>query len=724
MKKRRVHTPTTIQMEATECGAASLSMILGYHGKFVPLEEIRVECGVSRDGSNAKNLLLAAARYRLDGEGKELTAEELDTVELPAILLWEFNHFLVLEGFGDNKVYLNDPNVGPRHVTFDEFKESYSKIVFLFYPEINFEKSGKQQGLLPLLYDRLKLIPKPFAFLFAIGMTLLIPGFGFPAFLMMFLNNFFKSNTLPWEWTFLIAVLGTVAFYGALSWAELHFLSRLNTTLSMRFSSDFLWHMLKLPIRFYDQRQGGEIAYRMTLNNTVAETLTGPVIYALINLILIFFFGIAMFFYDPLIAGISVLFGSINFLVMNRVMRSRISAFACLQQNIGKSIGQSIGGMQNIETIKVKGIESDFFSTWAGYYTKNINSTQQIEKKDIFLSTLPIFFQSTALAVLLGLGAARVISGSLSIGTLMALQILQANFLYPIGRFVSLSSQLQDMKKDLERLNDVMNNQLDPAYEARRNIPEKTQTPKLKGVLEFRDVTFRYGPLDPDVIQKVNFIIQPGGSLAIVGPSGCGKSTLAKLAAGLYLPTEGQILYDGLPLDQISIEQFRNSVASIDQDMFLFSGTIRDNLTFWNSDLPDSILIRAAKDAEIHDDISARPNGYDAPLIEEGRNLSGGQRQRLEIARAFVYNPSIMILDEATSALDKKTERAVSDHIHKRGASLLMIATRISTIEDCTEILVLNKGGNIIQRGSHEQLMGQEGLYKELAQKEAYDEAE
>lgn len=428
-----------------------------------------------------------------------------------------------------------------------------------------------------------------------------------------------------------------------------------------------------------------------------------------------------MFFYDPLIASIALVFGAVNLVVMVSIMRSRVVAYACLQQNIGKSIGQSIGGMQNIETIKVKGVEADFFSKWAGYYTKNINATQEIEKKDAILTTLPIFFQAVALATLLGIGSLRVIEGSLSIGTLMALQILQSNFLLPINRFVSLSSLMQNMKKDLERLNDVMKNNVDAVYEIRQIEEDKPALSRLEGHLEFRNVSFKYAPLSPLVVQDISFTIKPGQRVAFVGPSGCGKSTIAKLATGLYYPTSGEILYDGLPIEKIPVELFRNSIASVDQDIFLFSGTIRENLTFWNNKVPDEVLLQAAIDADIHTEISGREGGYDSILIEEGRNLSGGQRQRLEIARSLVYNPSLIVLDEATSALDTKTETYVSDRIRERGASVLMIAARLSTIQDCNEIIVLDKGGTIIQRGTHEELKAVPGMYLELIKKEIYN---
>jgi ATP-binding cassette subfamily C protein len=718
---KRVKTPSVIQMEAVECGAASLTMILAYFHRNVPLEEVRVQCGVSRDGSNAFNILKAAKYYGLDSKAYQLDDESLDDIQLPAIIFWEFNHFLVLEGFGDNKVYLNDPALGPRFVSFKEFKESYAGIVLTFSKGEQFVVEGTKKSLIGLIYERIKTLPKPLSFLFLVGICLLIPGFAFPAFITVFINSIFSNPTIPWKWTFLGSVILMGCFLAALSRAQLYFLTKLNTKLAMQFASEFFWHVLKLPMNFYSQRDSGEIAYRMKLNVAVAESLTGPVISAMINMMLILFFGIAMFFFDKSIATITIIIGIINLVIMYYIIRSRVVAYACLQQNIGKSISQSMGGIRNIETIKSKGVESNFFSRWAGYYTKNVNSIQQIETKDVFLATLPILFQAIALASLIGIGSFRIIEGTLTIGTFMALQILQINFLLPINRFVSLSSILQTMKQDIERLNDVMNNDVDQIYNERYRLNTKPAISALQGKLEFKNVSFKYAPLSPLVVEDISFTIQPGQKIAMIGASGCGKSTLGKLATGLYYPTSGSILYDDMPIESLSVDVFRNAIASVSQDIFIFSGTIRENLSFWNNKVSDQALMKATHDAAIHDEISLREGGYDALLTEEGRNLSGGQRQRLEIARAFLYNPVLLIMDEATSALDNKTEAFVADKINERGCSALIIANRLSTVKYCDEIIVLDTG-KISQRGTHDELIKVPGMYHDLVNAEIYDE--
>ncbi len=705
-------------MENVECGAAALAIILGYYGKYVPLEEMRIACGISRDGSNALKMMQAAASYGLEGKGLKRSAEELKELEEPAILLWEFNHFVVLEGFGKGKVYINNPAIGPTSIPFEEFKAAYAGIVLTFQKMETFQKGGSPPSLLRSIRERIEMIPKSVSFLLLTGLCLLLPGFAMPALLMVFIDIYFKNGNLPWKWEFMGALFLTALFSGVMIWTQQYVLNRLKTKLSMNFSSNFLWHLLHLPIRFYTQRHPAEISYRTALNETVADVLTGPLISTAISALLVIFYALLMFNYDPVIASVALIAGVINLGSMQFIFRSRATAYACLQQDIGQHISTSIGGLQYIETVKTKGSESEFFQKWAASFTKAINSQQAIGKKDVLLSSLPAFFQFATLAVLLGVGSFRILEGALSIGKLMALQLLLTNFLQPINRFIGFTSLLQTTKVNIERLNDVLKNEIDPIHQKRGT--EKSEKLKLDGKLEFRDVTFRYSPLGAVVIDHLSFKIEPGQRVAFVGPVGSGKSTVAKLALGLYYPTSGEILYDGMPIERISNELFRNSIAGVDQEIFLFAGTIRDNLSFWNSKVPDEALVESAKDALIHDEILMRSGGYDALLIEDGKNLSGGQRQRLEIARALLYNPSLLILDEATSALDSTTEKAISNHLAKRGCSAIMIAHRLSTIQDCDQIIVL-ENGSVTQRGTHEELKSIPGTYQDLIKEEFYE---
>jgi NHLM bacteriocin system ABC transporter peptidase/ATP-binding protein len=722
IKYRRAKTPTIIQMEAVECGVASLCIILGYYGRYRPLEQMRVECGVSRDGSNAMNLIKVARTYGLEAEGFKKSADDLFDIPYPAILFWEFNHFLVLEGFSKEKVFINDPASGPRAISYDDFAKSYAGAVLTFSKTDAFQKGGKPESFINILWTRIKDSSKALSFLQITALTLLLPGFAFPAFLLFFISTFYSKNIAPWKENFVVIVLFCAGFTGALSWLQNHILNRLNTKLSVWFSTEFLWRLLRLPMSFYTQRYAGEISYRMSLNNSVAQALTGSLSSTVVDMMLVFLYAIIMFFYDAAIASIAVSVAVINFLTMLLIFKSRANAYACVQQTISRSMTESIGGLQYIETIKSKGGESDFFSKWSGFYTKNVNARQEIGKKDVILTTAPVLFQMLAVAALLGIGSLRIIEGQISIATLMAMQLLLVNFLKPINRFVGLGQLIQNTKIDIERLNDVLKNAEDPIYQLRKNIVKKDLPSKLSGHLEFRNVSFRYAPLSPLIIDNLSFTIHPGQRLALVGPSGCGKSTIAKLASGLFRPESGQILYDGMPIEEIPAELFSHSVATVDQEFFLFNGTFRENITLWNNKVPQEVLFQAVSDACIHDEIIKRSDGFEAMILEGGANLSGGQRQRIEIARAMLYSPSMMILDEATSALDSFTEKYISDRIRERGCSAVMIAHRLSTIQDCDEIIVLDKGLTV-QRGSHDKLKALDGVYRNLVMQETYNES-
>ncbi len=705
---RRYRTPRVIQMEAVECGAASLSMILQYYGRFVPLAQLRFDCGVSRDGSNAFNILQAAQKYGLKGFGEKKDVEQLKKIRSPCILFWEFNHFLILEGFGRNRVYLNDPAIGRRHVTLVEFKKSYSGIALFFEKADQFEKGGSHSTFISQIWKRIKTVPSPITFVVLSGFFLLFPGFAMPAFLMAFINTFFSQNVIAWRGEFVMAVFAAFLFSALLNWIRRYYLTRLGIHLSFTFSCDYLWHLLKLPISFYNQRFSSEIAYRQRLNDSVTRTLTQTLISSFIDLFLIFFYALLMFVYEPAIAWIGLCAGICSFVVLGIIYQTRVNAYARLQQNTAKMISKGMSGLQQIETIKAMGSESNFFSSWAGTFTNAFNDRQEIGKKDVILNTLPMFFQIFAAAALLSLGSIYVIEGSLSIGMLMAMQILQANFLAPISRFVNLNQMIQSMKVDMDRLSDVFNNPEDIAYQ---EFPKKEKT--MEGHLEFKNVTFSYAPLSPPSIIDVSFEVKPGKMVAIVGSTGSGKSTIVKLVSRLLSPTSGEILLDGIPLKEIPRETLYTTMATADQDIFLFSGTIRENITLWRTEIPDDVLMIAAKDAQIHDDILLRKGNYDSILYENGKNMSGGQKQRLELARAFLNHPPLLILDECMSALDSKVEAKILDRIEERKSAVLMISHRISMIQRCSEILVLDKG-KIVQRGTHLELKNIPGPYQDL----------
>lgn len=712
----REKTPTVIQMEAVECGAACLAIILGYYGAFIPLEKLRLECGVSRDGSNALNMIKTARSYGLEGKGYQKDIEDLKDFNEPVIVLWEFNHFVVLEGFGKDRVYINDPATGPRSLTPEEFEEGYSGIVLSFSRTDSFKSQGKPPALRKELYERLKNIRLPLFYLFLAGLCLILPGLALPAFSRILIDRILVAHVFAWERLFLFSIVVAALLGGILTWLQGYFLTRLNGRLSIQFSSHFLWHILRLPILFYTQRFPGEIAYRTTLNNRVAIQMTGTLAKTCIDLLLIVLYGVVMLNYDLLIGSIGFAAIFLNLVIFVWIQRARQDAYALLQQETGKWIGNAIGTLQQIETVKAIGIEEDAFSRYTGYYTKNLNALQEISKKDALLGTVPVFLQALSIAALLTVGSLRVMEGKLTFGTLAALQTLMISLLLPISRFVNFGQKMQTIKIDIGRLNDVLKNKIDPIYEENRPAASPSFI-KLEGYLEFREVTFGYSPLAPPLIEKLSFTITPGRRLALVGPSGCGKSTLAKLAAGLFQPWEGEILYDGKQLKKVPCNVFYHSIGHVDQEIFLFSGSIRENITLWNTSVTEEMIVRASIESAIHEEIMQREGGYENTLSEGGKNLSGGQRQRLEIARALLYSPTLLIMDEATSALDSETEKKISDQIRRKGCSVLMIAHRLSTIQDCDEILVLEKG-KVVQRGTHQELRNQTGLYRQLVESE------
>ncbi len=714
MKRNR--TPTVIQMEAVECGAAALAIVLGHYGSFIPLEELRIKCGVTRDGSNALNIIKAAKNYGLQGRGVKCEVEDLKKQSLPLIVFWGFNHFLVVENFGKKYVYINDPASGPRRVTYAEFDENFTGVALIFETTAEFKKTKGPRKLWTLLYERLYDVKGPLLYLVLCGIGLLFPGLFLPAVNQVFFDHVFQGGYLNWIYPIFVIIFVLAAVSFLFTWLQTKFLNRLYLRLSATFSMAFFWHLLHLPLQFYAQRYHGEISFRLRLNAMSAKTLTSSLAPTIVNIGLIIFYATVMFAYDVVIAIIGVVAAIANLLILWIINRSRNDAYARMQQEQGKSIGFSLGALQNIETIKAAGNEGDFFSRWAGYNTKKSNAQTEIFTKDVILTSFPPLLQGLSLTALLTIGAWRIVHGDLTVGMLMALQALMTAFLLPINQLVGLGSILQTLKVDVDRLNDVIKNKIDPIYIS-ESKNEMEVSKKLDGFLELKNVTFGYSPVDPPLIENFSFSLKPGQRIAFVGPTGSGKSTLAKLISGLYQPWDGQILYDGVPLGDLPRPVFTNSVGLVDQVVLLFAGTIRDNLTLWDKTITDEELMRASKDASIHDEILTRLGAYDAKVDENGRNFSGGQRQRMEIAKALVTNPRVLIMDEATSTLDSMTELQISQNIRKRGCTCVMVAHRLSTIRDCDEIIVLSRG-KIVQRGKHDELKKEEGIYQDLVIKE------
>jgi NHLM bacteriocin system ABC transporter peptidase/ATP-binding protein len=703
-------------MEAVECGAAALGIILGYYGRVVPLEELRAACGVSRDGSKASNIVKAARGYGLTARGYKKEPDELRALEPPFIAFWHFSHFLVIEGFGRRGVYVSDPASGRRVATYDEFDQAYTGVVLTFEPGPDFRKGGSRPSLVAAMRKRLRGSEWALAFVVLASLGLVVPGIVIPIFSQIFVDQYLVQGSRDIILPLLIGMLLTAFLRAALTWLQLHYLLGLQTKLAISMSSTLFWHTLRLPIEFYDQRYAGEVGSRVTINDRIAQLLSGQVATTALNVITVLFYVVVMFQYDIILTLIGVFFAALNFVALRFVSRTRTDTNQRLLLEQGKLTGVSMGGLQSIESLKATGSESDFFVRWAGLEAKLLEAQQELGTRTQVVSGVPAMLTALATAAVLGVGALRVMSGDITIGMLVAFQSLMASFMAPIGQMVTLGTTLQESRGDLSRVEDVLRYEPDPQVPAKiaseEEIPQDMPA-ELSGYLQLRDLTFGYSRLDAPLIEGFSLTLEPGSRVALVGASGSGKSTVAKLVSGLYPPWKGEILLDGQPRANVPHDLLTSSLAMVDQDISLFEGTVKENLTLWDHTITQSSLVRAARDACIHNDVAARKGGYESEVEEDGGNFSGGQRQRLEIARALVDDPTIVIFDEATSALDPTTESEIDDNIRRRGCTCLIIAHRLSTIRDCDEIIVLDRG-KVVQRGTHEQMRDVDGPYARL----------
>ncbi len=715
-RSRRVRTPTVLQMEAVECGAAALCIVLRHYGRHVSLEELRIACGVSRDGSKASSVARAARSYGLAAQGMRLEIDALDQHRFPMIVFWNFNHFVVLEGLDQRRAWLNDPATGPRIVGIDEFSRSFTGVALVFKPQPDFQRTGKPRGMIAALDKRLRNGHMGLLYVFIASLAMVVPGLAIPVFSQVFVDSYLIGRLDSWVKPLLLGMLLTALLRATLVWLQQSYLLRLETRLALASSADFLWHVLRLPIDFFSQRHAANIAQRVGANDNIAQLVSGELATNAVALVTLVFYAAVMFAYDAVLTSVGIAFTLLNVWLMAYLSRSRQDATLRLQKERGKLGATLVGGIQIIETIKAGGGEADFFTRWVGLRAAANNTEQALRFYSQIIGTLPLLISAVITAFILGYGGMRVMAGDMTVGMLVAFQSLMASFSAPVNNLMGLAGRLQEARADLDRLEDVLNYPIDQRF-TEGSQPGPAAAPgddeKLQGSLELRHVSFGYSRLEPPLLDDFCLSLTPGQRVALVGSSGSGKSTVAKLVMGLHQPWSGEILFDGRRRSEIAPRVLNASLAGVDQEVFLFSGNIRDNLSLWDQGLPEPDMVRAGQDAAIHSTVAARSGGYDAVVTEGASNFSGGQRQRLEIARALAGNPRILVLDEATAALDTVTEKEIDDKLRRRGCTCLIVAHRLSTIRDCDEIIVMEQG-RIIERGTHAALLAQQGAYAVL----------
>ncbi len=713
--------PVVMQMEALECGAASLTMVLAYYGKWVPLEQVRSDCGVSRDGSNAKNVLKAARNYGMQAKAFRY---ETDTIKkkgkFPCIIHWNFNHFVVLDGFKKNKAILNDPARGVIGVPMEEFDSSFTGICLEFMPTEAFEPGGKPRSTLDFAKKRLK--GTSIAITFVVLTTIITSLLGIikPAFSRVFIDRLITGENPDWLYPFTVALFVLAAVELVIGCIKSIYSIKIEGKLAIVANSTYIWHVLRVPMDFYSQRMAGDIADRQQKNESVAKELIQTFAPMLLNAFMMIFYLVIMIRYSVPLALVGVAATLINLFVARIISGKKVNVMRVKMRDAGKLAGVTVNGIEMIETIKASGAENGYYGKWSGYQASVNTQDVRYTKINEYLGSVPSIVSSLANITILMLGVYLVMNtDNFTVGMILAFQGFMAAFSAPAQNLISAGQKIQEMRTNMERIEDVMNYETDINYKVDDTAvaEDDISYDKLSGKIEIKNVTFGYSKLAPPIVEDFNLSLKPGSRVAFVGSSGCGKSTVSKLISGLYKPWSGEILFDGKRIDEIDRTVFTGSLAVVDQDIILFEDTIANNIKMWDSSIEDFEMIMAARDAQLHEAIMMRDGGYQYKIMEGGKDFSGGQRQRMEIARVLAQDPTIIIMDEATSALDAKTEYEVVKSIKDRGITCIVVAHRLSTIRDCDEIIVMDRG-KVIERGTHDELYAAGGLYTQLVSNE------
>ena len=714
----RAKVPTVLQIEAVECGAASLGMVLASNGKWVPLSDLRAACKVSRDGSSAQNILEAAQVYGLEGEAHLGGIEELQGARMPAIGWWKRMHFIVIEGIKDGKVYVNDPALGRVHYEQDYFAERYSDAAISLWPTERFEKGGHPFRTLPSLMSRLTLAKAGLVLAVLAGLLAMIPGLLLAPVSSAFVDTVLTSgdkSVIP----FLLGTLGFILISRVLLIGiEFRALARVQAKIAYAGNARFMFRLFRLPLLFFAGRNLGDLVMRTGYSSQVAQLIAGQLASSAISMVAVVAYVAMMIYYNWILAIVVVLLSAINVVVLRLVVKRRVVGQSLSQAEEGQLQSITISSIQSIETVKASGLESEVFAHWAGQQTKVVNAQASFVTPTAFISAVPtVVTMLTATAILI-IGGLLVVAGDLTLGGLVAFQALAAGIVGPVNALVSTAGSIQTVQANLERIDDAMAYPLDPRFEGHgvSSLDEVTSPSMrpLTGEITLDNVTFGFTKgMDP-LIKDLSVTLHAGKRVALVGPSGAGKSTIGNVVSGMYMPWEGEVRYDGRLITEIAPGVLAVGLAKVDQSVMLFEGTVRDNVTLWDQSIPDEDILRALEDAQVLEQVLNRPGGLDAIVLEGGDNFSNGEVQRLEIARALVRNPSLIILDEATSSLDTATEKLVDEALRRRGCSCVIIAHRLSTIRDADEIIVLGRGGVLLERGNHDELMAQDGTYAGL----------